>query len=126
MLWEEIPVYWSIAFNNEKTYQDAENQLGELMKRDKNRASVVIWSVGNENPDTDERFTFMSNLASYAKGNGIGFGVQSMNHSKDHVVASAYASAELSDRWEIGGAVEQGWSRTSRDLSAAVNVAYRF
>ena len=69
MLWEEIPVYWSIAFNNEKTYQDAENQLGELMKRDKNRASVVIWSVGNENPDTDERFTFMSNLASYAKGN---------------------------------------------------------
>ena len=69
MLWEEIPVYWSIAFNNEKTYQDAENQLGELIKRDKNRASVVIWSVGNENPDTDERFTFMSNLASYAKGN---------------------------------------------------------
>ena len=67
MLWEEIPVYWSIAFNNEKTYQDAENQLAELIKRDKNRASVVIWSVGNENPDTDDRFTFMSNLSSYAK-----------------------------------------------------------
>ena len=67
MLWEEIPVYWSIAFNNEQTYQDAENQLAELIKRDKNRASVVIWSVGNENPDTDDRFTFMSNLASYAK-----------------------------------------------------------
>lgn len=67
MLWEEIPVYWSIAFGNEKTYKDAENQIGELIKRDKNRASVVIWSVGNENPDTDERFAFMSNLASYVR-----------------------------------------------------------
>lgn len=41
---------------------------------------------------------------------------------KNHVIVSA----ELSDRWEIGGAVEQDWSHTSRDLSAAVNVAYRF
>ena len=49
-----------------------------------------------------------------------------MNHSKDHVIASAYASAKLSDHWEIGGAVEQDWSHTSRGLSAAVNVAYRF
>ena len=67
MLWEEIPVYWAIAFASEATYQDAENQLAELIKRDKNRASVVIWSVGNENPDTDERFSFMSRLAAYAK-----------------------------------------------------------
>ncbi len=69
MLWEEIPVYWAIAFNNEKTYEDAENQLGELMRRDINRASVVIWSVGNENPDTDDRFSFMSRLAGYVKEN---------------------------------------------------------
>src|SRR5690606_1532272 len=27
MLWEEIPVYWAIAFNNEATYRDAANQL---------------------------------------------------------------------------------------------------
>ena len=67
MLWEEIPVYWAIAFDNEKTYKDAENQLGELIMRDRNRASVVIWSVGNENPDTDARLAFMSGLASYAR-----------------------------------------------------------
>ena len=66
MLWEEIPVYWAIDFENPKTYADAENQLGELMQRDANRASVVIWSVGNENPDTDDRFAFMSRLADYA------------------------------------------------------------
>lgn len=41
---------------------------------------------------------------------------------KNHVIVLT----KLSDRWEIGGAVEQDWSHTSRGLSAAVNVAYRF
>ena len=66
MLWEEVPVYWAIAFENPKTYADAENQLSELIKRDRNRASVIIWSVGNENADTDARFVFMRNLAKKA------------------------------------------------------------
>jgi beta-glucuronidase len=67
LLWEEIPVYWAINFTNEETYRDAENQLTELIKRDRNRASVIIWSVGNENPDTDARLKFMSSLARQAK-----------------------------------------------------------
>ncbi|MBB4264568.1 glycoside hydrolase family 2 protein [Roseospira visakhapatnamensis] len=67
LLWEEIPVYWAIAFDNPATYQDAENQLLELIKRDRNRASVIIWSVGNENPDTDARLSFMRRLAETAK-----------------------------------------------------------
>jgi beta-glucuronidase len=67
LLWEEIPVYWSIAFTNPDTYADAENQLCEMIKRDKNRASVVMWSVGNENADTDERLTFMRKLAAKAR-----------------------------------------------------------
>ena len=67
LLWEEIPVYWAIDFSNPRTFQDAENQLVELIKRDRNRASVIIWSVGNENPDSDERLSFMSRLAQTAK-----------------------------------------------------------
>jgi len=67
MLWEEVPVYWAIEFENPETYKDAENQLSELIKRDRNRASVIIWSVGNENADSDARFRFMSSLASKAK-----------------------------------------------------------
>ncbi len=66
LLWEEIPVYWAIRFDREATYQDAENQLKELIVRDRNRASVIIWSVGNENADSDERLTFMSRLAECA------------------------------------------------------------
>ena len=66
LLWEEIPVYWAIRFDREETYRDAHNQLAELISRDYNRASVVIWSVGNENADTDSRLAFMSRLAEYA------------------------------------------------------------
>jgi len=67
LLWEEIPVYWAIAFDNPNTFADAENQLTELILRDRNRASVIVWSVGNENPDTDSRLAFMSRLARKTK-----------------------------------------------------------
>lgn len=67
LLWEEIPVYWAIQFHRDKTYADAENQLKELITRDWNRASVIIWSVGNENADSDERLSFMSRLAECAR-----------------------------------------------------------
>ena len=70
LLWEEVPVYWAIKFEDEKTYEDAQNQLRELMKRDFNRASVIIWSVGNENADTDSRLAFMSRLAECAHEEG--------------------------------------------------------
>jgi beta-glucuronidase len=66
LLWEEIPVYWAIEFDNPDTYQDAENQLKELIRRDRNRASVIIWGVGNENADTDQRLSFMGRLAKCA------------------------------------------------------------
>ncbi len=67
LLWAEIPVYWAIDFTNLNTLNNAKNQLAELIKRDYNRASVIIWSVGNENADTDERYHFMSILANQAK-----------------------------------------------------------
>ena len=66
LLWEEIPVYWHIQFENPKVLANAGQQLTELLRRDRNRASVIIWSVGNENPDTDERLAFMGNLADLA------------------------------------------------------------
>jgi hypothetical protein len=58
LLWAEIPVYWAIDFANPDTYADAENQLLELVARDRNRASVILWGVGNENADTDARYRF--------------------------------------------------------------------
>ena len=67
MLWEEIPVYWAIDFGNPAVYEDAENQLSELIVRDFNRPSVIIWSVGNENADSDQRLKFMTSLTKKAR-----------------------------------------------------------
>ncbi|HUN11122.1 MAG TPA: glycoside hydrolase family 2 TIM barrel-domain containing protein [Rhabdaerophilum sp.] len=67
LLWEEIPVYWAIEFDNPATLADARNQLLELIRRDRNRASVIIWGVGNENHDSDARLAFMSRLAETAR-----------------------------------------------------------
>ncbi len=67
LVWEEIPVYWTIDFKNETTRLNARNQLREMISRDKNRASVIIWSMANETPISDERNQFLSGLVNFAK-----------------------------------------------------------
>lgn len=63
MVWEENPVYWTIQWENPETYTKAETQLKEVISRDKNRASVIIWSMANETPQSEARFQFLSKLA---------------------------------------------------------------
>jgi beta-glucuronidase len=41
--------------------------LQEMIARDRNRASIIIWSVGNETPVNETRTRFMSNLVAAAK-----------------------------------------------------------
>lgn len=65
MLWEEVPVYWSIDWANPSTYDNAKQQMTELITRDKNRASVIVWSIGNETPHTEARESFMEALAGH-------------------------------------------------------------
>ncbi|MDR0830464.1 MAG: beta galactosidase jelly roll domain-containing protein [Prevotellaceae bacterium] len=67
MVWSEIPVYWTISWGNEATYQNAENQLHDMIYRDKNRCAVVIWSIANETPHSDARDLFLGKLAKYAR-----------------------------------------------------------
>jgi beta-glucuronidase len=67
MVWSEIPVYWDIKWDNPATLANSENQLTENITRDKNRASIVIWSVGNETPVSDARTKFMKSLVKTAR-----------------------------------------------------------
>jgi beta-glucuronidase len=67
MVWSEIPVYWTILWENPTTLDNARNQLSEMITRDKNRAAVVIWSVANETPLSDARLSFLRNLISHAR-----------------------------------------------------------
>ncbi|MFP6639200.1 MAG: glycoside hydrolase family 2 TIM barrel-domain containing protein, partial [Myxococcota bacterium] len=67
LLWEEIPVYWNIDFENPATLERARRQLSELVARDRNRASVILWSIGNETPYSEARQRFMTSLAEHVR-----------------------------------------------------------
>lgn len=67
LVWSEIPVYWTISFTSSEVLAKAKVQLNEMITRDRNRSSVIIWSVGNETPVHEARTRFMSNLAVTAK-----------------------------------------------------------
>lgn len=66
-VWSEIPVYWTIDFTSKAVLEKAKVQLGEMITRDHNRASVIIWSVGNETPVSEARTNFMKTLLETAK-----------------------------------------------------------
>lgn len=67
LVWSEIPVYWTIHWENKDTYQNAEQQLCDMIARDKNRCNIIIWSIANETPHSETRLTFLSNLANKAR-----------------------------------------------------------
>ncbi len=69
MVWSEIPVYWTISWENPDTYKNAEAQLRDEITRDRNRCAIIIWSVANETPHGEARDKFLSSLAKYCHDN---------------------------------------------------------
>ncbi|MGA8230719.1 MAG: glycoside hydrolase family 2 TIM barrel-domain containing protein [Candidatus Acidiferrales bacterium] len=65
LLWEEVPVYWDIDWENPGTLALAEEQMRDVVARDDNRAAVILWSVGNETPVKAPRTEFLKQLAAY-------------------------------------------------------------
>jgi beta-glucuronidase len=63
LVWSEVPVYWAVQWESQDAHANAEHQLTEMITRDKNRASVVFWSVANEMPLGDARIRFLGSLA---------------------------------------------------------------
>jgi beta-glucuronidase len=86
MVWAEVPVYWTIQWENPRTLHNAENQLNEMIGRDHNRAALIIYSVGNETPISDARNRFLRQLIQDA-------------HSADptRLVSAALQSSEVAD-----------------------------
>ncbi|HEX3469724.1 MAG TPA: glycoside hydrolase family 2 TIM barrel-domain containing protein [Silvibacterium sp.] len=67
LVWSEIPVYWSIDWASAHTLEVAKQQLHEMIRRDHNKASVILWSMSNETPITDERTAFIRKLVAQAR-----------------------------------------------------------
>jgi beta-glucuronidase len=67
LAWAEVPVYWGINWENPDTLENGRSQLRELIERDRNRASIVLWSVANETPPSEPRLAFLRNLVALAR-----------------------------------------------------------
>ena len=67
LVWSEVPVYWGIHWESDATFQIAKQQLDEEIRRDRNRASIILWSVANETPISEERTDFLHRLAEEAR-----------------------------------------------------------
>ena len=62
LVWSEIPVYWRVNFARAETLGLARRMLAENIARDRNRASIILWSVGNETPQGEARLAFLRAL----------------------------------------------------------------
>ena len=67
LVWSEIPVYWTVLWDNDETFVNARNQLEENITRDRNKASVILWSVANETPVSEARNRFLRGLVDHAR-----------------------------------------------------------
>jgi beta-glucuronidase len=63
LVWSEIPVYWVVDFDDPAVLAKARAMLAEEIARDRNRASIILWSVGNETPIGPARNAFLETLA---------------------------------------------------------------
>ena len=62
LVWSEVPVYWDVAFDDMDVLRNARTMLRDNMRRDRNRASIIIWSVANETPIKDSRNAFLTTM----------------------------------------------------------------
>jgi beta-glucuronidase len=66
MVWSEIPIWQHISYDKPSVYAKADEMLQEMIRRDRDKASVILWSVANETPDNATRTAFLTNLVAEA------------------------------------------------------------
>lgn len=62
LVWSEVPVYWMVNWTSPATLADARRMLAENIRRDRNRAAIILWSVANETPVGDARNAFLRTM----------------------------------------------------------------
>ncbi|MFO6448733.1 glycoside hydrolase family 2 TIM barrel-domain containing protein [Erythrobacter sp. NE805] len=63
LVWSELPVYWAVAFESPQVLENVRRQARAMVERDRNRASIILWSIANETPDTPARLAFLRAIA---------------------------------------------------------------
>jgi beta-glucuronidase len=67
LLWEEIPLWQGIQFSNPIILDKANILLDEMIARDKNRCSIILWSLSNETSPSQSRNETLSAMAAHAR-----------------------------------------------------------
>lgn len=67
LLWEEIPIWQGIDFNNQETKEKAAKMIKEMIMRDKNRCALAFWGVANETKPSEARNSFLKYLIASCK-----------------------------------------------------------
>jgi beta-glucuronidase len=68
MVWSEVPVWQNVSFRTESTARNARQQLEDMIVRDRNRASIVLWSIANEtDPESPGRLEFLKSMINTAR-----------------------------------------------------------
>lgn len=67
LLWEEIPIWQGIDFENEVTRLKAGTMIKEMVMRDKNRCALAFWGVANETQPSASRNEFLKYLIQCCK-----------------------------------------------------------
>ncbi|MDE3185628.1 MAG: glycoside hydrolase family 2 [Bacteroidota bacterium] len=67
MLWEEVPLWQNIQFGNPEILNKADTMLKEMITRDKNRCSIIMWSLSNETSPSVDRNKTLTAMAGYVR-----------------------------------------------------------
>jgi len=67
MVWSEIPNWQRISFDKPEVYAKDVAMLREMIRRDRNKASVILWSVSNETSNNPVRTRFLTGLVNEAR-----------------------------------------------------------
>ena len=67
MVWSEIPNWQRISFDKPEVYAKDVAMLSEMIRRDRNKASVILWSVSNETGNYPVRTKFLTGLVNEAR-----------------------------------------------------------
>ncbi len=67
MIWSEIPNWQHISFDKPEVYAKDIAMLQEMIRRDRDKASVILWSVSNETSNNPVRTKFLTGLVDEAR-----------------------------------------------------------
>lgn len=67
ILWEEIPVWQGIDFDNAGTMDKALGMFSEMLRRDRNRCAVGFWGIANETRPSPSRNAFLRKELAFAR-----------------------------------------------------------